>query len=142
VFSDSNMTASWRNSMFTVAVCYSVLQCFTVSRGSSPSRTSWPVRAHLCPLSQCVAACCSAIQCVELCFPSQLLVLFAQRHVSTVAACCSMLQHVAACCSVFSTTIMIAFLRKDVCPLLQCIAECCIGFRVFQCIAVHFLSLT
>jgi len=63
----------------------------------------------LWPMLQCVAVCCSVLQCVAVCLhlrddidtqvvAIQLLWPVLQR----VAVCCSVLQCVAVCCSVFA----------------------------------------
>jgi len=84
---------------------------------------------------QCVAVCCSMLQCVAV--------------RSVVAECCSVLQCVAVCCSVLQCP-----LRQDVakndstcvccvtacCSMLQCVAVCSIDAEccsVLQCVAVY-----
>jgi len=60
---------------------------------------------------QCVAVCCSVLQCVVATFHGK-------ETNESVAVCCSVLQCVAVCCSV-----------------LQCVAVCC---RVLQCVVATF----
>ena len=62
-----------------------------------------------CSASQCVAECCSVLQCVV-----------------GVAVRCSALQCIAVCSSVFQCVAVC-------CSVLQCVAVCC---SVLQCVAV------
>jgi len=103
-------------------------------------------------LLQCVAVCCSVLQCVAVLslrvteglnilswpLPSQAAALFAER----VTVCCSVLQciaercSVAVCCSAKRATVSTAsgpFCRAC-CSVLQCVAVCC---SVLQCVAVY-----
>jgi len=72
---------------------------------------------------QCLAVCCSVLQCLVSWVGLWHLLLIAITHIQAdvtvlqcVAVCCSVLQRVAACCSV-----------------LQCAAVC---FNMLQCVAV------
>jgi len=69
---------------------------------------------------QCVAVCCSVLQCADSVFVS--LAFSVSLVHQRVAVCCSVLQCVAVCCSV-----------------LQCVAVCC---SELQCVAVCYFLLT
>jgi len=74
---------------------------------------------------QCVAVCCSVLQCVAVCC----------RVLQCDAVCCSVLQCVAVCCSVISwDPLRITFLVQNRCSMSQCVAVC---RSVSQCVAVE-----
>jgi len=98
-----------------VAVCCGALQCAAVCCSIRTSTISiWKASrgTPLRPVLQCVAVC-SALQCVPVYEPRQ--ILFERRpEVLLFAQCCSVLQCVAVCCSV-----------------LQCDAVCCSVCTIF-----------
>jgi len=76
-------------------------------RISRDPRTYFVTRAILagCSMLQCVAVCCSVLQCERSHpIPSAFLVIhthiLSHAHYSPVVVCCSVLQRVAVCCSV------------------------------------------
>jgi len=83
-------------------------------------------------LLQCVAVCCSVLQCVAVWFEVDLM------------CCSSVLQCVAVCCSVVCgrSNSSPSFLNQsDLCivkSVLQCVAVCC---SVLQCVAVCYSVL-
>ena len=125
------------------------------------SFTHVPWLIHMCVMTHshtcydCVAVCCSVLQCVAVldpltCLPCLILCHDSFVHVPSlihfcrcsqngslwwtllakkvvcVAVCCSVLQCVAVCCSVLQCVAVC-------CSVLQCIAVCC---SVLQCVAV------
>jgi len=116
---------------------------------------------------QCVAVCCSMLQCVSVrthcsknhskCsdishhFITQCIAVLAHASypstppqlvcsvLQCVAVCCSVLQRVAVCCSVLQRI-------APYCSVLQCNALCCVAVccRVLQCVTEHpiILSIT
>ena len=83
---------------------------------------------------QCVAVCCSVLQCVRDTHSSP-TVRISDADTQTVAVCCSVLQCVAVCCSVCETPLKSNSAHKrcrhaDCCSVLQCVAVCC---SVLQC---------
>jgi len=120
-----------------VAVCCSMLQCAAVCWctedsqrmerreimvfiGKKPKGRSIIISHYgdktshhsLCVL-QCVAVCCSVLQCVGA---QKRAIVWRENMPSFFGVCCSVLQCVAVCCSV-----------------LQCVAVCC---SVLKCVAV------
>jgi len=60
---------------------------------------------------QCVAVCCSVLQCVAACMPRDLPanspgVSVHDSVLQCVTVCCSVLQCVAVCCSVYSVYVI------------------------------------
>ena len=109
------------------------------------------VRAAACPhlALQCVAVCCSVLQCVvkspntqnewPMSFAWYLEEVYEQPPVRTQR--CSVLQCVAVCCRVLQCVAVC-------CSVLQCVAVCCsalqsvaVCFSVLQCIAVRPTAL-
>jgi len=100
---------------------------------------------------QCVAACCSVLQCVDQGFVPivresvwvlQCVAVFGNvlHHLTT---CCSVLQCVAACCCVLQCVALQELLDQGFVPVLresvlQCFAVCC---SVLQCVAACFSVL-
>ena len=87
-------------------------------------------------LLQCVAVCCSAMQC-DAVFHSVLLTVCgnALQMLQCVAVCYSVLQCVAVCCSVLQCVAVCCSVLQCVtvcCSVLQCVAVCC---SVLQCVA-------
>ena len=81
---------------------------------------------------QCVAVCCSELQCAQQ--------NMQQLHqVDILAVCCSVLRCVAVCCSVLQCVQqnMQQLHQVDIlavcCSVLQCVVVCC---SVLQCVAV------
>ena len=72
---------------------------------------------------QCVAMCCSVLQCVAVCSAGAV-----PRVLQCVVVCLNVLQCVTVCCSVFSR-------RSASCHtwMMQCVAVCC---SALQCVAV------
>jgi len=77
-----------------------------------------------------VAACCSVLQCVAVCYPYQCSISI---HLERVP-CCSVLQCVAVCCSVLQCATLTNVVSVHTwneyrvavcCSVLQCVAECC-----------------
>ena len=86
---------------------------------------------------QCVAVCCSVLQCVAVAIVSCFLfiVIYIMWHdtfkcVQFDTVCCSVLQRVAAACLVLHT--LQSFILSDI--TFKCVAACC---SVLQCVAVY-----
>ena len=77
------------------------------------------VELHM-KVMQCVAVCCSVLQCVVIATLLAHLVEHHKKVLQCVAVYCSVLQCIAVCCSERSR-------------VLQCVAVCC---SVLQCVAV------
>ena len=81
---------------------------------------------------QCVAVCCSVLQCV-------VVPVGGNSHVAWVAVFCSVLQCVAVCCRVLQCVVVPVGGNSHVacvavcCRVLQCVTVCC---RVLQSVAV------
>jgi len=72
---------------------------------------------------QCVAVCCSVLQCAATSGRDKTLVI---RRLYIAEICCSVLQCVAVCCGMLQCVAVC-------CSVLQCVAVCC---SVLQCVAV------
>ena len=93
---------------------------------------------------QCIAACCSVLQCAAMCVKKRALELIGSITFTLtytfnsdsalllpcVAVCCSALQSESARCSVLQCAVMC-------CSVLQCVAVCC---RVLQYVAVYIFQ--
>ena len=110
-----------------VAVCCSVLQCVAVC-----CNVMQCVAAR-CSALQRVAVCCSVLQCIVFFFFVVPVVRLLWLLVSKLrsAVCYTTLQLVAMCCSVLQCavvfrhtgiqTAMVAFMKSQVCSVLQCV---------------------
>ena len=92
-------------------------------------------RLRLSHLVDCVAVCCSVLQCVAV-YRWPLFVchhkwLGLSHWVECVAVCCNMLQCVAVCCMVLQGV-------KVRCSVLQCVAVSC---SVLQCVSMRCSAL-
>jgi len=104
---------------------------------------------------QCVAVCCSVLQCIETCYTVSRMTLTycmsgcatSTRTLQCGVVCCSVLQCVAVCYSVLQCVavccrakylprVRVCYFHLHVavwCSMLQCVAVCC---SVLQCVAV------
>jgi len=127
-----------------VAVCRSALHRVTFFSGKRDEIAL--LAAQIAALSsachgqvlQCVAVCCSVLQCVAALWAAGVLwhdpacCSVLQR----VAVCCSVWQRIAVCCKVFtslcsawavsqSSVLQCVAVRRSVLQMLQCVAVCC-----------------
>jgi len=78
-----------------------------------------------CHVLQCVAVCCSVLQCVEVRCSALQCVAVCRSVLQRVAARCSVSQYVAVCRSVLWFVV-------GYCNVMQCVAVCC---SVLQCVS-------
>jgi len=79
---------------------------------------------------QCVAVCCSVLQCVAAPLVKALTTVHVFARLPVV--CCGVLQRVAVCCSVLQCVAVCYSVLQCVavcCSVLQCVAACCSVLR-------------
>jgi len=126
--------------------------------------SSEAARANASGVLQCVAVCCSVLQCgaseaaranasdvlqriVVFCsvvYPQMLLTLLQCAAVCCSVlqcnvVCCSVLQYVAVSCSVLCPRRLVVPTREVRCSVLQCVTACCsvLYSREFLCVYIH-----
>jgi len=130
-----------------------VAVCCSVWREMYRQKLVWILKLlHLWSVLQCVAECCSKLECVAVCVWHRIYCRSwpVPESCLTRAVCCSVVQCGAVCCSVLQCVAVCCSVMQCVavyCSVLQCGAVCCIfnwprylpvsvRFIVLQCVAV------
>ena len=97
---------------------------------------------------QCLAVCCSVLQCLAVLFPGLYLCTHVSGVFQGVVVCCSVPQRVAMWYGVLHFDMWGALPFEAYVSVLQCVAVCCsvlqcvaVCSSVFQCVAVCFFGL-